>query len=89
MFQRREYTEFSMNHGESSDSREDVMAWALQWKAMSMALHRASASDRETRFQKSLQALLGDVPVSWLRDRSNKVSGLIAFHAALALRGAK
>ncbi len=89
MFQRREYTENSMNHGESSDSREDVMAWTRQWQAMSMASHRASASDRETRFQKSLQVLLGDVPVSWLRERGSQASGLIAFHAALALRGAK
>jgi hypothetical protein len=89
MFQRREYTAISMNHGESSDSREDVMAWALQWRAMSMASHRASASDCETRFQKSLQALLGDVPASWLRERGSQVSGLVAFHAALALRGAK
>ena len=89
MFQRREYTCEGMNQSESSDNREDVTAWAMQWKAMSKALQRESASDCETRFQRSLNALLGDIPSSWLRDRSRQESGLIAFHAALALRGAK
>ena len=78
-----------MNHSESSDNREDVTAWAMQWKAMSKALQLESASDCETRFQRSLNALLGDIPSSWLRDRTRQESGLIAFHAALALRGAK
>jgi meiotically up-regulated gene 157 (Mug157) protein len=87
--QRREYTFEAMNHSESSDNREDVAAWIMQWKAMSKALQRESASDCETRFQRSLNALLGDIPSSWLRDQSSQQSGLIAFHAALALRGAK
>ena len=89
IFQRREYTCEAMNQRESSDNREDVTAWATQWKALSMALQRESASDCETRFQRSLNALLGDIPSSWLQDQSSQQSGLIAFHAALALRGAK
>lgn len=78
-----------MSQQEPQDTAENVAAWTAQWEALNGALHRERVAAGEARFARALQLLLGEIPDSWTRERRTQRSGLIAFHAALTLRGAK